>query len=62
MDNMVIGDSEIKKFVELVRKMRDAQKRYFKTRDKTVLSESKALERDVDSWIQERMNGQTKLF
>src|SRR4030095_17169196 len=32
---------------DLVRRMRDAQRRYYKTRDKAVLIESKELEREV---------------
>jgi hypothetical protein len=32
-------------FIELVREMRNAQKEYFKTRDKSVLLKSKELER-----------------
>lgn len=62
MDSVVNSMTELEELMTLVQKMRDAQKRYFKTRGKAVLSESKALERDVDSWIQERMNGQAKLF
>lgn len=37
-------------FIELVRGMRNAQKEYFKTRDKSVLLKSKELERKVDSY------------
>lgn len=38
-------------FIELVREMRNAQKEYFKTRDKSVLLKSKELERKVDSFL-----------
>jgi hypothetical protein len=33
---------------DLVRRMRDAQQRYYKTREQTVLIEAKRLEREVD--------------
>jgi hypothetical protein len=50
-------------FIELVREMRNAQKEYFKTRDKNVLQRSKELERKVDSFLaQQVINQQTKLF
>jgi len=38
---------EYKEFVELVKKMREAQKNYFRTRDYNYLSESKKIERQV---------------
>lgn len=38
-------------FIELVRQMRNAQKEYFKTRDKSILQQSKELERKVDAYI-----------
>lgn len=50
-------------FIELVREMRNAQKEYFKTRDKNVLLKSKELERKVDSFLaQQVINQQTILF
>lgn len=39
------------KFFELVSKMRDKQKEYFRTRDKNALVASKRLERQVDDEI-----------
>lgn len=49
-------------FIELVNEMRNAQKEYFKTRDKNVLSKSKELERKVDSFLaQQVINQQTTL-
>lgn len=51
----------MKDFIELVKKMRDAQKEYFRTRDKVVLAESKKLEKQVDNRINELQN-QTELF
>ena len=41
---------------DLVRRMRDAQKEYFKTRDKDVLRKSKDLERQVDLELQSDNN------
>lgn len=52
----------MKEFVELVREMRAAQKEYFKTRSKDVLSRSKELERKVDAELQSINNTQQKLF
>lgn len=40
--------SEADLFIDLVARMRAAQKEYFKTRDKEVLARCKALEREVD--------------
>ena len=37
--------------------MRAAQKKYFKTRDRAVLEESKRLEREVDKYLEERSKG-----
>ena len=42
---------ELKEFVELVKKMREMQKEYFRTRSMNVLNQSKALERQVDNAI-----------
>lgn len=44
--NMDTGD-----FIELVRQMRDAQREYFRTRDKGILESSKRLERKVDEKV-----------
>ena len=40
-----------KEFFDLVSKMREAQKEYYKTRDKAVLNRSISLEKSVDSEI-----------
>ena len=40
-------------FYNLVRQMRNAQKEYFRTRDKRILTCSKELERRVDNAITE---------
>ena len=41
-------------FILLVKKMRECQQRYFKTRDKAILITSKQLEASVDKFIAER--------
>lgn len=46
-----MNKSEPCKFVELVARMRNAQREYFKTRDREVLSQSKKLEKQVDQYI-----------
>lgn len=38
-------------FVKTVQEMRNAQKEYFKTRDKAILAKSKELERKVDNML-----------
>lgn len=38
-------------FVEKVAAMREAQRQYFKTRDKEWLNKSKSLEREVDKML-----------
>lgn len=45
------GDPNIE-FMQVVQEMRDAQKRYFDTRDTTALDESKRLEKKVDAIIE----------
>lgn len=47
-------------FADLVEKMRDAQKKYFRTRDKETLSVSKSLESQVDKILAERRERQEK--
>lgn len=50
-------ENEIKLFVELVVEMRRAQKKFFKSRNYTVLQESKILEKEVDERAAEILNG-----
>jgi len=38
-------------FYQLVKKMRESQKRYFKTRSHEHLESAKRLEREVDRWV-----------
>ena len=49
-------------FADLIRKMRHAQRRYFATRSKDVLAESKRLEALVDAVIGRLYDKQMKLF
>lgn len=44
--------------ITAVKAMRDAQKEYFRTRDKELLRKSKALEKKVDALINQYMNPQ----
>lgn len=48
--------------VYMVKQMRDAQKRYFRTRDADALQESKQLERDIDRLISNDGTVQRRLF
>ena len=53
----------MKDFITTVKAMREAQKEYFRTRDRQVLQRSKELERKVDTYILQRViNQQTSLF
>ena len=47
---------------EKVKQMRHYQKRYFATRDETIMQESKKLEAEVDSLINRIYDRQMKLF
>ena len=47
--------------MELVRKMRTAQKEFFKSRDQTVLEDARYYERQVDRALQ-RLDPQRELF
>ncbi len=41
-------------FEQCVKEMREAQRLYFKTRDKAVLEKAKELERKVDYWLEKK--------
>ena len=45
------GGKEMTEFMQLVREMRNAQREYFRKRDKDVLAKSKMLEKRVDEEI-----------
>lgn len=49
-------------FMNLVEKMRNAQRRYFRFRDPAVMEQSKRLEREVDDILTARRETQQKLF
>ncbi len=49
--DLLSGDPNAE-FLQVVQEMRDAQKRYFDTRDTTVLNESRRLEKKVDAIIE----------
>ena len=49
-------------FIELVKKMRQQQRRYSATRNQEVLAESKKLEQQVDSIIAKMSDTQLSLF
>lgn len=58
----VIEQAKFKKFVELVRLMRSAQKDYFHQRTKAALHRSLSLESDVDNAIESILYPQPSLF
>lgn len=60
--NEIPNEITLDYFVDLVEKMRHQQRRYFATRDKQVLVESKALERRVDLIISRMKDRQQSLF
>lgn len=60
--NEIPSEITLEYFADLVEKMRHQQRRYFATRDKQLLSESKALERKVDLIITRMKDRQQSLF
>lgn len=58
----VIEQTKFKKFVELVKLMRSAQKDYFHQRTKAALNRSLSLERDVDNAIENILYPQPSLL
>ena len=52
----------LEEFAEKVKQMRHYQKRYFATRDKMIMQESKKLEAEVDAIINKLYNRQMNLF
>lgn len=61
-ENENSGEITIKDFMDLVKRMRHQQRRYFATRNKEVLAESKKLEQQVDLIIAKMNDTQLKLF
>lgn len=60
--NEIPSEISLEYFADLVEKMRHQQRRYFATRDKQVLIESKALEMRVDLIIARLKDRQLSLF
>ena len=60
--NEIPSEITLEYFADLVEKMRHQQRRYFATRDKQVLIESKALEMRVDLIIARMKDKQLSLF
>lgn len=52
----------LESFAEKVKQMRHYQRRYFATRDKTIMQESKKLESEVDGIINKLFDRQMNLF
>ena len=52
----------LEEFAEKVKQMRHYQKRYFATRDKTIMQESNKLETEVDAMINKIFDRQLNLF
>ena len=52
----------LKGFADKVKQMRHYQKRYFATRDETIMNESKKLETEVDAMINNIFDRQMNLF
>lgn len=49
-------------FVKTVQEMKNAQKEYFKTKDKAILAKSKELERKVDNMLSNLAPNMPNLF
>lgn len=61
-NNANSGKITLEEFAEKVKQMRHYQKRYFATRDKTIMQESKKLETEVDAIINKVFDSQMNLF
>ena len=61
-NNANSGKITFKEFAEKVKQMRHYQKRYFATRDKAIMQESKKLETEVDAMINNIFDRQMNLF
>ena len=61
-NNANSGKITLEEFAEKVKQMRHYQKRYFATRDKTIMQESKKLEIEVDAMINTIFDRQMNLF
>lgn len=61
-NNANSGKITLEEFADKVKQMRHYQKRYFATRDKTIMQESKKLETEVDAMINNIFDRQMNLF
>lgn len=61
-NNANSGKITLEEFAEKVKQMRHYQKRYFATRDRTIMQESKKLETEVDAMINNIFDRQMNLF
>lgn len=61
-NNANLGEITLEAFADKVKQMRHYQRRYFATRDITILGESKKLEAEVDAIISSIFDRQMKLF
>ena len=61
-NNANSGKITLEEFAEKVKQKRHYQKRYFATRDKTIMQESKKLETEVDTIINKVFDRQMNLF
>ena len=61
-NNANSGKITLEEFAEKVKQMRHYQKRYFATRDETIMQESKKLETEVDAMINNIFDRQMNLF
>jgi hypothetical protein len=52
----------IEEFIKTIQEMRNAQKEYFKTRDRVSLAKSKELERKVDNMLSNLAPNKPGLF
>lgn len=52
----------VEEFIKKVQEMRNAQKEYFKTRDRVSLAKSKELERKVDNMLSNLAPNKPNLF
>lgn len=52
----------VEEFIKKVQEMRNAQKEYFKTRDRVSLAKSKELERKVDNMLSNLVPNKPNLF
>ena len=61
-NNANSGKITLESFAEKVKQMRHYQRRYFATRDKTIMQESKKIEAEVDLIINKIFDRQMNLF